>query len=363
MDGCHNFQMKKTKKSELLLAVLVILTMSACQVIPGTTTVAKPEMCGMDMFEDLTPGTQYGVGTVFSSQGHKFKVNEYITASGTPITTEYAYVEERYGDMGIFIKNIDLEFQLDNPVNSLRLYIGDYSSEAKITVNGKPVYFTQPTDIDGTMIGGVPVSVIDLGDSSWQINLKDVVTSLSLGGPEVWIGDICFGDEVMTQPGDEIPSIGKCADFESLSAGTKYLVGDTFSESGINFIVSQYFWSGGTPYTGGEAEIEQKMAAGGSGNEIWTRNVNIAIDFGTDISGLTMLFGAHGGDLNLDINGDFVSFNDPATISGTILGGVQVTTNALSGIGLWNLELAGTISTIAIGGAEFAMDDVCPLLK
>lgn len=347
----------------LSITVLVSLSLSACRVLPAETTPSPPDMCGMNFFEDLTPGTQYPVNTIFSSQAQKFKVNEYVTASGTPIATEYANVEEHYGDMGVFIKNIDLEFQLVNPVTDMRIYIGDYSSEAKITINGEAVYFSQPPDIDGTVIGGVPVSVIDLGDSSWQINLKDVVSSFSLGGPEVWLGDICFGEEAALPPDGETPSIGKCVDFESLSAGTKYLVGDTFSEAGIKFTVSQFTMSGGVPYTSGEAEIETMQAAGGSGNELWTRNVNIAMDFGTDISGLTMLFGAHGGDLNIEINGDFVYFDDPATISSTIIGGVHVNTIPSSGVGLWSLELAGTISTIAIGGAEFAMDDVCPLLK
>ncbi len=351
----NNTHIWGTIRRKPLLAVLIILSLSACQVLPGPTPAATPDMCGLDLFEDLTPGTQYSVGTIFSSQAYKFKVNEYVTAGGTTISTEYANVEERFGNMGVFIKNIDLQFQLDNPVNGLRLYIGDFSGEAKITINGAAKYFSQPPDIDGTIIGGVPVSVIDLGDSSWQINLKDVVASFSLGGPEVWIGDVCFGEKITAS--------GKCADFESLSAGTKYVVGDGFSEEGILFTVDQFFMGGATPYTSGEAEIEQKLAAGGSGNELWTRNVNITMNFGMDIGGLTMLFGAHGGELNLDINGDFVNFDDPAMISGATLGGVHVTTNMISGDGLWSLELAGPISTIAIGGAEFAMDHVCPLLK
>src|SRR5574340_121274 len=192
-----------------LLAFFTILLLSACQTPPGPAPTAAPDMCGLDMFEDLTPGTQYSVGVIFSSQAYKFKVNEYVTASGTPISTEYAKVEEHYGDMGIFTRNIDLEFQLGIPGNGMRLYIGVYSGGAKITVNGTPVYFKLPTDIDGTSIGGVPISVIDLGDSRWQINLKDVVNSFSLGGPEVWIGDICFGEKII--------ATGNCVDFESLS--------------------------------------------------------------------------------------------------------------------------------------------------
>lgn len=44
-------------------------------------------------------------------------------------------------------------------------------------------------------------------------------------------------------------------------------------------------------------------------------------------------------------------------------GAVHVTTTNISTSGLWKLELIGTVSKFAIGGQEFAMDDVCPLLQ
>lgn len=151
-----------------------------------------------------------------------------------------------------------------------------------------------------------------------------------------------------------------CIDFSDLTVGKEYTVGDSFVTSGVTVSVEPFIWSDGTPTSDGVAQVVADGLAGGSGNEVWTNNVNLRFDFGGPIDGLSLRFGEYGGNLNIEINGDFVNFEDMTDIDGAVIGGVTVSVPS-GGFGgdMGVLVLTGTINSFSIGGQEFVIDDVC----
>jgi len=88
-------------------------------------------------------------------------------------------------------------------------------------------------------------------------------------------------------------------------------------------------------------------------------NINLAFDFGNPVHSLSLMFGEYGGNLNIDINGDFRNFNNFADLNGQTVGGVQV--SVVNGLGndRGRLQLDGVITSFAVGGQELWIDDVC----
>ncbi|RLB89468.1 MAG: hypothetical protein DRH26_11480, partial [Deltaproteobacteria bacterium] len=56
-----------------------------------------------------------------------------------------------------------------------------------------------------------------------------------------------------------------CIDFETLTVGIQYAVGDTFSDSGNTFTVQPFTWSNGTSTSDGFAQVDNQTMAGHSG--------------------------------------------------------------------------------------------------
>ncbi len=155
--------------------------------------------------------------------------------------------------------------------------------------------------------------------------------------------------------------LGDCVEFEDPTLGTEYQVGDTFVDSWVTISADTFFWSDGTPFDGGFARIENTGLAGGAGQEIAVNNINLAFDFGVPLIELELRFGEYGGNLNINVNGDFRNFENFVEIDGQIIGGVEV--SVVNGLGndTGLLTLKGTINSFAIGGQELWIDDVCPL--
>ncbi len=162
-------------------------------------------------------------------------------------------------------------------------------------------------------------------------------------------------------PGEGKPlPLPECVDFEDLSLGMRYGVGDVFVASGVQISASDFQWSGGGWTSGGFTEVGNAGHAGGSGQEMIVNNILLKFDFGGPVAGLSLRFGEYGGNLNIDVNGEFVNFGNFADINGAVIGGVNV--SVVNGLGndRGTLTLLGTIDSFAIGGQELFIDDVCP---
>jgi hypothetical protein len=147
-------------------------------------------------------------------------------------------------------------------------------------------------------------------------------------------------------------------DFEDLILGATYNVGNSFTTSGTLISVKKFQWSNGVWTDTGHTTVENGGRAGGSGNEMNVNNVNLDFDIGPPVTGLSLLFGEYGGNINIEINGDFRNVLNFSDINGLTIGGVKVTVIDLGG-GKGRLNLTdGIINQFAIGGQELWIDDV-----
>ncbi len=150
-----------------------------------------------------------------------------------------------------------------------------------------------------------------------------------------------------------------CIDFESPALGTTYNVGDVFTDSGATMTVKQFQWSNSNWTGGGHASTGNAGLAGGSGQELATNNVNVAVGFPVTPNVIHLNFGEYGGNLNLEVNGDFQEFDDFAGIHGTTIGGATVSVTNGFGNDQGTLMLTGEVNSFAVGGQELVVDEIC----
>jgi hypothetical protein len=153
---------------------------------------------------------------------------------------------------------------------------------------------------------------------------------------------------------------GSCVNFEGLTAGNSYVVGQAFVDSAVVVTMHPFQWSGGTMYNGGHARVDNQTLAGGSGLDVNANNVNLRFAFSAPLAGLRFRFGEYGGNLNIRINGGFRNFDNFADIHGLTIGGVAVSVvNGLGNDTGW-VRLSGPIEGFSVGGQELWLDDLCP---
>jgi hypothetical protein len=160
----------------------------------------------------------------------------------------------------------------------------------------------------------------------------------------------------------------KCIDFENPPMGQVYRVGDTFIDSGVAITVLPFQWGNGTWTNNGFAKVENGGRAGGSGQDIHLNNVNLGFKISAPFKKLTMLFGEYGGNLNIDVNGDFKNFQNFANLNTTLVGGANAA--VVNGLGndMGTLDMSGTMNqfdfqektfAFIVGGQELWVDHVC----
>ena len=303
-------------------------------------------------FEDLMTGAAYSVGDSFTESGVQIDAQPFVWSDGTVFNGGTALVGNAglAGGSGLEINsnNINLSFDFGAPLpTGLSLQFGEYGGNLNVEVNGDFVNFDDFDDIDGATIGGVRVEALGGGGSgAGRLFLFGAVHAFAIGGQELYIDNVC-------------PETN-CVDYESLPPAAAYTVGDTFVDSGATMEVLSFEWSDGTVFNSGQANVQAAGLAGGSGQELNANNVNVAFDFGGPLQALSLLFGEYGGNLNIEVNGDFVNFDDFADIDGATIGGTTVSVVNGFGNDKGRLQLDGIIHSFAVGGQELWIDDVCP---
>ncbi len=145
-------------------------------------------------------------------------------------------------------------------------------------------------------------------------------------------------------------------EFEDLVLGTVYEHNDVFTSNGVDILVDTFFFSNGDPTDNGFSQVENGGLAGGSGQDMEVNNVNLDFMLPFDPTGISLLFGEYGGNVNLSVNGVLENEFDFDLMPGTI-GGVDVDVMDLGG-GLGAITLTGDITQFSIGGQELWIDDV-----
>jgi len=167
--------------------------------------------------------------------------------------------------------------------------------------------------------------------------------------------------------------------FDDLTLGQEYTVTEVFTSGGVPITVEPFQWSGGQWFSGGSAKVEGGKKADGGGLEININNVNLNFGFGMPMQGVSLMFGEYGGNINIEINGDFRNVGGFEFIDDTVIGGTEVfvvgpywPAEATPGPGgggvqpsppevigpLGALFVTGQINTFKLGGQELWIDNV-----
>ncbi len=332
------------------VTVVILMVVSGWGAIQAQTPPETEIVCFE--FEQLVLGQTYVGGDVFSVTGADVEAREFEWSPGKTTADGVATVQNGglSGGIGyeIGLNNINLSFKLYNVLKGLTLLYGEYGGNVNLEVNGDFANLNDFMDIDGGSLGNVTIYVDDLGNSKGRLRFEGDVEQFSIGGQELWIDDPCgFGPP----PG--------CVTFESLKPSSTYAVGDTFSDAGVQLLIREFQWGNGLWTAGGEALIDTNGRAGGTGNDLNANNVNISFDFGRPVQSVNFRFGEYGGNLNLEVNGNWLNFADFVDVHGLTVG--QVTIMVANGYGndQGMVALIGPIQSFAVGGQELWLDDIC----
>jgi hypothetical protein len=312
------------------------------------TGVASPDCVD---FEGLALAATYVVGDVFLDSGAVVSAQPFVWSDGTPTSGGFAMAVNSglAGGSGLemAVNNINLAFDFGGVLSGLFLRFGEYGGNLNIEVNGDFRNFEDFADIDGLTFGGTTVAVTNgNGNDAGTLRLSGPLTEFALGGQELWIDDLCAEVD--------------CVDMEDLTPGSTYNTGDTLVDSGVDLTVQSFTWSDGTEYDAGFARVETGNLAGGWGLDLQLNNVNLDVAFGRPLKGLSVDFGEYGGNLNLEVNGDFRNLEDFADVDGLTIGGTTITVVNGHGNDTGRLYLFGQVRTFAVGGQELWVDNICP---
>ena len=309
-------------------------------------------------FEDLPLDAVYHLPDTFTTDLVPCEVAIFTQWDGTPWTSGYVLVEDWNQACGtgqeLFTNNASVRFNFGavSPVENLKFAFGEYGGTINVTINGDFRNVLNYRDLDGQVIGGVTFAVTDggWGNDCGRVECTGIVNDLVLGGQEHFV-DCLEWDWV--QIDDCEPS------YEDLTAGDAYFNGDSFTTSDYDYTVKHFTWSDGTDTPNGYVIVDNTGKACSLGNELRYNNATTHIQRtdGDWMTGMSFKFGEYGGNLNLEINGDFWNFDNMADIDGMVIGGVTVSVDwGGGGNDCGQVSLTGDLEYLRIGGQEFWMD-------
>jgi len=161
------------------------------------------------------------------------------------------------------------------------------------------------------------------------------------------------------QTSDDCTPAPAAIDFDDLSAGDEYVVGDTFLSGAASLAVLPFDATSEEFGTITVDPAEPEGDAGGGGLELFVNDVLADFSFPTRVDGISLRFN-HGTGVGRLVLNDVprdVSFGFPE-LDGQTVGGVLV--SIAEGESADVMTLDGRIESFAIGGGELFIDDVAP---
>lgn len=325
--------------------------------------------CDRLTFGDLTLGTQYDAGDVFTSEGVLLTVVGYsqpIGPCGNPLDLGgFVQVVNDNGACGLgkelLFNNANVDFDFGDTVRELVIPYGEFGGTVSLSVNGDCVTAEDMVDLDGTALGGVAVSVFSEGQpglSCGIVRLGGAVNQLAIGGQELYVDGLSYCQDCA--------NLRRSA-FDDQVNGTRFHVGDSFVSGAATHSFIHFFPPGTActnPDPTGFAQIGNAGNACGSGREIWLNNINDLIDFGGPVDWLVLNYADLGGNVNVGVNGDCRNVENLSDLNGTTVGGAEfwAVDYGTPGQSCGTLYVVGLIESFGIGGQEFFIDNirVCP---
>ena len=304
-------------------------------------------------FDDLASGDTYYVGGNFASDGIDVDLVPFQWADGTWTNNGVATVSTAlwaHGSLNeLNTNNINARYNFAGSIGTqseVRLLFGEYGGNINVVVNGDPANVDNFIDLDGAVLGGCTISVISggFGGDHGELLITGSIDKLIIGGQELAVDLV----------------IDECEEaFEDLPLDQVYWNGDSFVTNMVPVDVVTFAASDGSPITTGYVLVENWNNACGNGQELFTNNANVAFDFASvsPIENFAFQFGEYGGNINIEINGDFRNVDNYDDLHGLNIGGVlfNVTAGGMGG-DCGRVECVGMINTFTAGGQEHFID-------
>ncbi len=167
---------------------------------------------------------------------------------------------------------------------------------------------------------------------------------------------------VFAADGDGARGSDECSDesvrvsYETLTpAADTYAVKTSFVSDGVTHVVDSFDFGNGQSTSSGFAFTR---SAGIDSADVGTNNVRIRPLLPDGACRLGIVFEDQGGSENLEVNGDLRAVGDLTELDGATVGGAAVAVTFDQGTGLGEVVVTGAITSFAIGGQEFAIDNL-----
>jgi len=303
-------------------------------------------------FEDLLPAAVYNVGGSFVDSGVTVSMGGFQWSNGTWTSAGFTSVETSgiAGSLGneMQVNNITLDFDFGRDVEDMTIRFAQLGGNINLTINGDFRNEFDLVALDGQLVGGTLVKVFyDVITDQGIVVITGVVTSLAIGGQELWIDDVC-----------ENPPSADCVEFEEQTNGDIYGHGQFFVDSGVAIELGEFFWSGGGSTTQGSCTIDNQQASGGTGLDANSNNITLHFDFGTMYEHLELLYTNFGGNINVWVNGAMANVGNVTDLNLAMVGGATIRVQPPTGSS-GMLIIDGHIDSFGIGGQELWIDNVC----
>jgi hypothetical protein len=106
--------------------------------------------------------------------------------------------------------------------------------------------------------------------------------------------------------------------------------------------------------------VEPGGHAGGTGQEMLTREARLGFRFGSTWPGVTLLYAESAQPVNLRVGADLKVVPDLMSLNGQTVGGVQVSVAPGASPNQGVLTLNGPVDSFALGAEHLYIDHVCP---
>ena len=160
-------------------------------------------------FEDLAVGSSWNVGDTQITSGITMSFEEFFWSSGTPTSNGHSEIWNNQWSGGtghdIETNNITIAFDFGGPVTDLSLLYGEFGGNVNLTVNDDFRNLGGFDALDGTMVGGVLVTITNTRGSTAKMSFDGTVESFSIGGQELWMDSVTFN---VPEPGGAALLIG-----------------------------------------------------------------------------------------------------------------------------------------------------------
>lgn len=159
-------------------------------------------------FEDLVTGTRYSPGDTITSAGETLTLAAFRPSVGASTVNGEALVVEMAGTpltRAVELRGSELALPLNGAVDNVQVHYQHTGGRASVVLNGFPMPWTGSTNISGSNVGPGGELFVDAFQyaapsgipHNWigTLTVAGPMTSLALGGEELWIDSLCIHDD------------------------------------------------------------------------------------------------------------------------------------------------------------------------